>query len=106
MNNENQPILCTQRGANEQEDQLGGTTNLSLEQLKQEGGIASPSEDNPEGSSDDLDEPNTEAYQPDDEEDDEVTDDQDGDDEDQSTNDADGNGGYPDEASNSAELNS
>jgi hypothetical protein len=114
MNIENQQTLSTQGDANEQEDQLGGTTNLSLEQLKPEGGIASPSEDNPDGltdqddlneirAADDLDEPDTEDYQPDDEE---PVDDQNTDDEDQSANDAHGNGGYPDEAANETELNS
>ena len=94
MNNENQQPLSTQGSAGEQEDQLGGTTNLSLAQLKEEGSIANPAGDNPDGltdqddlneirASDDLDEPDTEDYQPDDQEDDQ-----------------------PDEAANPTELNS
>ncbi|MDB5004496.1 MAG: hypothetical protein JWQ34_2721 [Mucilaginibacter sp.] len=94
MNNENQQPLSTQGSANDPEDQLGGTTNLSLEQLKEEDGIASPTDDNPDGlndqdglneirASDDLDEPDTEDYQPDEQE-----------------------GDQPDEPTNPAELNS
>ena len=117
MNNENGQTAGTQGSANLQEDQLGGTTNLSLEQLKAEGGIAGTADDNPDRLSDqddlneiraadDLDEPDAEDNQPDDSEDDEVTDEPGTEDEDTSANDADGNGGYPDEAVNPAELNS
>jgi hypothetical protein len=49
MNNEKQPTLSTQGSAGEQEDQLGGTTNLSPEQLKADGGIARPSENSTGG---------------------------------------------------------
>jgi len=80
MNNKNQQTLSTQGSANEQEDQLGGTTNLSLEQLKAEGDIAGSAEDNPDGltdqddlNADDLDEIDTEDYQPDNGDGDELT---------------------------------
>jgi len=46
MNAENQP-LSTQGDANEKEEQLGGTTNLSVDQLKKEGDTSNPGEDNP-----------------------------------------------------------
>lgn len=46
MNAENQP-LGTQGDANEKEEQLGGTTNLSVDQLKKEGDTSNPGEDNP-----------------------------------------------------------
>jgi hypothetical protein len=115
MNNENQQPLSTQGNANEQEDQLGGTTNLSLDQLKDEGGIANPIEDNPDGltdqgdlneirAADDLDEPDIEEYQPDNSEDDESIADQGTDDEHSSVNNADGNS--TDEPANPTELNS
>jgi hypothetical protein len=45
--NENQQPLSTQGNANEKEEQLGGTTNLSLDQLKKEGDTSNPGEDNP-----------------------------------------------------------
>lgn len=116
MNNENQTTLSTQGDANEQEDQLGGTTNLSLDQLKKEGGITNLTEDNPDRiadkddlheiqAGDDLDEPGAEDY-------DSETGGEDGEpgnggnDDDISANDADGNGGYPDQAANPTELNS
>jgi hypothetical protein len=113
MNNENERPLSTQGSANEQENQLGGTTNLSPDQLKQESGIANPSEDNPDRVEnpddlheiqvdDDLNEPDPDELQPDsNDEENEVTTDEDN--EDASANDADGNGGYPDQA---AGLNS
>jgi hypothetical protein len=43
---QNQQPLSTQGDADEKEDQLGGTTNLSLDQLKKEGDSGSPAEDN------------------------------------------------------------
>jgi hypothetical protein len=75
MNDENQQPLSTRGIAGEQENQLGGTTDLSGEQLKNESSIADPMEDNPDGltdqddlneirAADDLDEPDTEDYQP------------------------------------------
>ena len=45
--NENQQPLSTQGDANEKEEQLGGTTNLSVDQLKEEGNTSNPGEDNP-----------------------------------------------------------
>jgi hypothetical protein len=109
MENENKHP--TQSETSEQADFLGGTTNLSLEQLKKEGGIANFTEDNADGltdqddlneirAADDLDEPDVEEFQP---EEDEETDDG-GDD--KSANDVDGNGGAADEPANPAELNS
>jgi hypothetical protein len=107
MNNENEQTPGTQGSAGEQEDLLGGTTNLSLEQLKAEGGIAGTSDDNPDRLSDeddlneiraadDLDEPDPEDYQPGDE----LTDDQE-------TDDEGGTAGDPSaEAENPTELNS
>lgn len=47
MNAENQQPLSTQGDANEKEEQLGGTTNLSVDQLKKEGDTSNPGEDNP-----------------------------------------------------------
>jgi hypothetical protein len=38
MNNENQMPLTTQGDINDREEQLGVTTNLTLDQLKKEGG--------------------------------------------------------------------
>jgi hypothetical protein len=46
MNAENQQPLSTQGDANEKEEQLGGTTNLSADQLKKEGDTSNPGEDN------------------------------------------------------------
>lgn len=46
ITDQNQQPLSTQGSAVEKEDQLGGTTNLSLEQLKKEGDTSSPAEDN------------------------------------------------------------
>ena len=46
--NDQQP-LSTQGSASEKEYQLGGTTNLSLDQLKKEGDNNSPGEDGPDG---------------------------------------------------------
>lgn len=91
MNNENQQPLSTQGSADEQEDQLGGTTNLSLEQLKEEGDTANFAKDNQNGltDQDDLDNRDTEAYQPD-----------------EANNDDFDNGGSADEAANPTELNS
>lgn len=43
---QNQQPLSTQGSDMEKEDQLGGTTNLSLDQLKKEGDTSSPAEDN------------------------------------------------------------
>jgi len=85
MKNDNHPTLSTQGSASIQENHSGGTTNLSMEQLKTVGGMADPSKDNPDGltdeddlneirAADDLDEPNIEEYQPDDKEEDKVTD--------------------------------
>jgi hypothetical protein len=45
MNNENSQPLSTQGDNLEKGAQLGGTTNLSLDQLKNERGIANPAED-------------------------------------------------------------
>jgi hypothetical protein len=110
MNNEDQTTLSTQGDTNEQQDQLRGTTNLSLDQLKEAGGIAGASEDNPDRlenpddlhevqAGDDLDEPDPDDYQAESEnEDDVIADDDETGDEDQSANDVDGNGGYPDDA--------
>jgi hypothetical protein len=74
-NEENQLPLTTQGDAAEKEENLGGTTNLSLDQLKEEGGIADFTEDNPDGisdpddlreirASDDLNEPDPEENLP------------------------------------------
>jgi hypothetical protein len=52
MDNEKSTTIKTQGSTNEQEEQLGGTTNLSLDQLKEEGGIASSVGDNPDGFTD------------------------------------------------------
>ena len=68
MNAEKQQPLSTQGDANEKEEQLGGTTNLSVDQLKKEGDTSNPGEDNPNNIenpddlreirvNDDLDEP-------------------------------------------------
>ncbi|SDE97399.1 hypothetical protein SAMN05216464_111139 [Mucilaginibacter pineti] len=95
MNSENGQPLSTQGDTNEKEEQLGGTTNLSADQLKEEDNAAVSTEKNPDNienpddlheiqAGDDLDEPDTEDYQPDENED-------------QSANDTDGNGGYSDE---------
>jgi len=73
--NSSQP-LTTQGDATEQEENMGGTTNLSLDQLKKEGGVAEPDEDNPNRiadpddlheiqAGDDLDEPDLDDEQPD-----------------------------------------
>lgn len=43
---QNQQPLSTQGDSEEKEEQLGGTTNLSLDQLKKEG---DPVQDNPGG---------------------------------------------------------
>jgi hypothetical protein len=113
MNNENQQTASTQGSANLQEDQLGGATNLSLEQLKSEGGIAGTSDDNPDRLSDqddlneiraadDLDEPDTEEFQPDEEDNEQVGGEQESGEETDAVNDADGNG----EPANPTELNS
>lgn len=100
----------TQDNNNIQPEDLGGTTNLSLDQLKDEGGIYNPSEDNPDQltnrddlheiqAGDDLDEPDTDAYES-------VTSEEtlgvDETEDNQSANDADGNG----EPVNPTELNS
>lgn len=69
MSNENQPSNNKPDNA-ASEELLGGTTNLSLDQLKEEGGPTSTDKDNPNGLSDpddlheiqaadDLDEPDT-----------------------------------------------
>jgi hypothetical protein len=74
-NEENKLPLTTQGDAAEQEENLGGSTNLSLDQLKEEGGIANFTEDNPNGiadpddlheiqASDDLNEPDPEENLP------------------------------------------
>lgn len=108
MNNENQQSLTSQGDIGEETEALGGSTNLSLAQPKQQSGSDSPAEENQNRlededdlneirAGDDLGEPNVEEYQPD--EDNEAT-------ENQSANDADGNGGYPDTVANPAELNS
>lgn len=53
---------------NDNQEQLGGTTNLSLEQLKQEGGPTSPTglsdqdDVNEIKAADDLDEPDAEEF--------------------------------------------
>lgn len=75
MNYNNQP-LGTQGDTNEQEDQLSGTTNLSLNQLKKEGGTTENEGNNPDRLTDkddlneirvadDLDEPDMDEYQSD-----------------------------------------
>jgi hypothetical protein len=103
MNNENQP-LSTDGNSQQKEDQLGGTTNLSLEQLQKEGGTSDSDKNNPEPSNaqddlneirvgDDLEEPNVDEYQPDmDEADDEEGSDQNTVKEESEPNNADGNG--------------
>jgi hypothetical protein len=48
MNTENQQPLSTQGDANDKEEELGGTTNLSVDQLKKEGDTSNPGEDNPD----------------------------------------------------------
>jgi len=74
-NEENQAPLTTQGNAAEQEENLGGTTNLSIDQLKEEGSIADFTEDNPDRiddpddlreirASDDLNEPDPEEDLP------------------------------------------
>jgi hypothetical protein len=109
----NQQPLSTQGSTNEQEGQLGGTANLSLDQLKEEGGIANSVGENPDGFTDqddfneirvpdDLDEPHIEKYQPGDE----SADDREIGNEHISANDADGNGGNSDRANNATAPNS
>ncbi len=46
--NENQQPLSTAGSTGEKEDEMGGTTNLSIDQLKQEGDNNGPPEDNPD----------------------------------------------------------
>lgn len=81
VNNENSQSLSAQGNSLEKELQLGGTTNLSLEQLTKDRGVANPAEDNPNGLTDqddlneirvgdDLNEPDVEEYQPDDQDND------------------------------------
>jgi hypothetical protein len=78
MNIENQQSLGTQGDNNDAGKQIGGTTNLSLDQLQQEGGIANatPADENPNRITnqddlneirvgDDLGEPDVDEYQPD-----------------------------------------
>lgn len=73
--NENRQPLSTQGDASEREEQLGGTTNLSVDQLKKEGETSNPGEDNPNNIEnpddlheirvgDDLDEPDADRQKP------------------------------------------
>lgn len=59
----NQQPVSTQGNAQQKEEQLGGTTNLSLDQLKKEGDTENPPKDSPNNddlkkalTADDLDE--------------------------------------------------
>jgi hypothetical protein len=74
-NEQNQPPLTTKADAAGQEENFGGTTNLSLDQLKNEGSTASFTDDNPDHIadaddlhevqvSDDLEEPDPETELP------------------------------------------